>query len=84
LFATIGEVFEDPGVVGVVVRHRPMNHTDVLAVWVDENAIRFRVGEKLKSVLHLESNTQIDYKSHQQSLHDRSTYRSVNTEHFIV
>eukprot|EP01012_Entosiphon_sulcatum_P050247 TRINITY_DN69030_c0_g1_i1.p1 TRINITY_DN69030_c0_g1~~TRINITY_DN69030_c0_g1_i1.p1 ORF type:complete len:232 (+),score=47.14 TRINITY_DN69030_c0_g1_i1:29-697(+) len=74
LFALIGEEFEDPDVVGVVVQLR--GKEDVLSVWLAAKAPKFRVGEKLKQILHLGPSTIIEYKNNKSSLKDNSGLRN--------
>eukprot|EP01087_Luapelamoeba_hula_P020339 TRINITY_DN692_c1_g1_i1.p1 TRINITY_DN692_c1_g1~~TRINITY_DN692_c1_g1_i1.p1 ORF type:complete len:446 (-),score=138.23 TRINITY_DN692_c1_g1_i1:6-1343(-) len=76
LFATIGEAFEEPNVIGVVVSIR--SKEDALSVWtkVNSNSIRTRVGELLKDILSLDKNTVIAYKSHASAMRDKSTYKN--------
>jgi len=54
LIATIGEVFEEPDVVGVVLRIRKKE--DSLVLWNKDQSLRYRIGEKLKQVLVLPAN----------------------------
>jgi len=77
LFATIGEFFEDPDVVGVVLSIRPKE--DALSIWNKDHqnlSLRFKIGEKLKEIWELPMDSQIEYKNHSASMKDRSTYRS--------
>eukprot|EP00695_Tsukubamonas_globosa_P003288 TRINITY_DN551_c0_g1_i1.p1 TRINITY_DN551_c0_g1~~TRINITY_DN551_c0_g1_i1.p1 ORF type:complete len:231 (+),score=86.91 TRINITY_DN551_c0_g1_i1:99-791(+) len=76
-FACIGEIFEDPDVCGVVFSNR--KEEDVVSIWNADNAnttVRFRIGEKLKQILQLTTNTIIEYKSHAKSIKDKSTYKN--------
>jgi translation initiation factor 4E len=81
LFGCIGEVFEEPDVVGVVLSIRAKEN--VLSVWNKDNTrdpdSRFKIGDKLKSILGLHPNTPIEYKKHSTSMKDRSTYRNGKT-----
>lgn len=52
---------------------------DLLSVWNKDNRneeVRFRIGEKMKLVLDLESSTVIEYKHHAISMQDMSTFRN--------
>ncbi|ELR20240.1 eukaryotic initiation factor 4e, putative [Acanthamoeba castellanii str. Neff] len=73
LFASIGELFEDPNVVGVEVSIR--SKEDGLSVWTKTNQkhIRLSIGEKLKLMLDLDD---VMYKSNSTSIKDRSTYKN--------
>jgi translation initiation factor 4E len=74
MFALIGEEFEDPDVIGIVVQIRIKE--DVLSVWLADKAPKFRVGEKLKQILHLGPSTVIEYKNNKTSLKDHSGLRN--------
>jgi translation initiation factor 4E len=74
VFALIGEEFEDPDVVGIVVQIRVKE--DVLSVWLADKAPKFRVGEKLKQILHLGPSTVIEYKNNRSSMKDHSGLRN--------
>eukprot|EP01120_Amphizonella_sp_Union-15-10_P005038 TRINITY_DN1577_c0_g1_i1.p1 TRINITY_DN1577_c0_g1~~TRINITY_DN1577_c0_g1_i1.p1 ORF type:complete len:340 (+),score=85.23 TRINITY_DN1577_c0_g1_i1:86-1105(+) len=82
LFAAIGETFDDPSVVGVVLSKRTKE--DQVAVWMSQNSVKFKVGQKLKHILHLEPNSPIEYKTNNQSLKQNFTVQqhlqSVNPE----
>jgi len=54
LIATIGEVFEEPDLVGVVLRIRKKE--DSLVLWNKDQNLRYRIGEKLKQILVLPAN----------------------------
>jgi len=73
LFAAIGELFEEPQVVGVEVSIR--SKEDGLAVWTKTNQkrLRFSTLEKLKLMLNL---VDVMYKSNATSIKDRSTYKN--------
>mmetsp|Transcript_3011 Transcript_3011/g.4570 ORF Transcript_3011/g.4570 Transcript_3011/m.4570 type:complete len:207 (-) Transcript_3011:73-693(-) len=76
VFAAIGEVFEEPTVIGIGMAIRTKE--ELLSVWNSDNsndAIRFAIGEKLKEVLDLEPQTMIEYKHFKTSIEDMSTYR---------
>eukprot|EP00211_Chloroparvula_japonica_P014226 CAMPEP_0119128318 /NCGR_PEP_ID=MMETSP1310-20130426/6525_1 /TAXON_ID=464262 /ORGANISM="Genus nov. species nov., Strain RCC2339" /LENGTH=234 /DNA_ID=CAMNT_0007118649 /DNA_START=162 /DNA_END=866 /DNA_ORIENTATION=- len=77
LFAVIGERFEDLSVVGIVVNVRPKE--DCVSVWIENSSTRFRIGERIKQILHLDTNTPIEFKAHSNSMKDRSTYRNSKT-----
>lgn len=83
LLGAVGEAFAEPTVVGVTLALR-MNE-DLLGVWNSDNtnpAVRFAIGEKLKSILALPSErTLIEYKFHAMSVADKSSY--VNADAFV-
>ncbi len=83
LLGAIGEAFGEPSVVGVTLALR--NKEDLLGVWNADNsnpAVRFAIGEKLKTLLNLPSErTLIEYKFHAMSITDKSSY--VNADAFV-
>jgi len=74
VFSAIGERFEDDAIAGVVISRRKMD--DYVSVWVKDNNLRFRVGEKMKQILNLDVNAHIEYKFNSLSIRDRSTSRN--------
>jgi translation initiation factor 4E len=77
LFASVGELFDEPDLVGIELSTR--GREDMLSVWNKDNSnpnIRFRIGEKLKEILNLDQSTQIEYKYFSHSLRDGSTFRN--------
>jgi translation initiation factor 4E len=83
--SVIGEVFEEPDVVGVSVCIR--KNEDLLSVWNADNRndeIRFHIGEKLKQILDLEPSTIIEYKHHSESMQDKSTFRNAKAYVFAA
>ncbi|CAE7815298.1 NCBP [Symbiodinium microadriaticum] len=60
VLSTVGELFEEPDVVG--------DNTN------DE--VRFHIGEKMKQILDLEPSTMIEYKHHASSMRDMSSFRN--------
>ncbi|CAM9566847.1 unnamed protein product, partial [Hapterophycus canaliculatus] len=76
VLAVIGEMFEEPNVVGIGMAIR--SREDLLSVWNEDNSndkVRFNIGERLKQVLDLEPSTLIEYKHHQTAMQDMSTFR---------
>ncbi|CAM9296036.1 unnamed protein product [Discosporangium mesarthrocarpum] len=74
--AVIGEMFEEPNVVGIGMAIR--SREDLLSVWNEDNTnqqVRFHIGERLKQVLDLEPSTMIEYKYHKTAMRDMSTFR---------
>ncbi|PRP79599.1 putative Eukaryotic translation initiation factor 4E type [Planoprotostelium fungivorum] len=77
MVALIGEAFEDPDVVGIVLSIRQKE--DVISVWNADCcnfSLRPRLNEVLKSVWGAENCGGIEYKTHNASMKDRSTYRT--------
>lgn len=77
VLATIGEIFEEPDVLGISVCIR--SQTDLLSVWHGDNRnenIRFGIGEKMKSILDLEASTVLEYKDFASSMKDMSSFRN--------
>jgi translation initiation factor 4E len=85
VFATIGETFEEPDVVGISICIR--SREDLICVWNGDNRndeIRFRIGEKIKQILDLEPSTILEYKPHAKSLQDMSTFRNAKAYVFAA
>mmetsp|Transcript_98205 Transcript_98205/g.174827 ORF Transcript_98205/g.174827 Transcript_98205/m.174827 type:complete len:218 (-) Transcript_98205:78-731(-) len=76
--ACIGEAFGTPDVVGCVLSSRLK--TLAVSVWNASNAVepqvRFKIGERMREVLALSSNSLMEYKDFQSSMQDGSTYRN--------
>ncbi|CAM9909680.1 unnamed protein product [Ectocarpus sp. 8 AP-2014] len=75
VLAVVGEMFEEPNVVGIGMAIR--SREDLLSVWNEDNSnekVRFNIGERLKQVLDLEPSTLIEYKHHQTAMQDMSTF----------
>mmetsp|Transcript_49566 Transcript_49566/g.146451 ORF Transcript_49566/g.146451 Transcript_49566/m.146451 type:complete len:225 (-) Transcript_49566:50-724(-) len=78
VLSCIGEAFATPDVVGCVMGSR---HKEIaLSVWNASNTrdttVRFKIGERLREVLHLKANALLEYKDFQASIADFSTYRN--------
>ncbi|CAN0159607.1 unnamed protein product [Scytosiphon promiscuus] len=85
VLAVIGEMFEEPNVVGIGMAIR--SREDLLSVWNEDNSneqVRFNIGERLKQVLDLEPSTLIEYKHHQTAMQDMSTFRNAKAYCFAV
>mmetsp|Transcript_3605 Transcript_3605/g.5593 ORF Transcript_3605/g.5593 Transcript_3605/m.5593 type:complete len:237 (-) Transcript_3605:165-875(-) len=77
VLSTIGELFEEPDVVGISVHIR--SREDLISVWNKDNTnddVRFHIGEKMKQILDLEPSTMIEYKHHATSMRDMSSFRN--------
>lgn len=77
VLSTVGELFEEPDVVGVSVHIR--TREDLISVWNKDNTnddVRFHIGEKMKQILDLEPSTMIEYKHHASSMRDMSSFRN--------
>jgi len=75
VLAAIGEAFRHTTMVGIAVSRRAKE--DVLSVWLrsPKKSVRFEIGSVIKEVLDSPSIT-IEYKDHQSSIKDRSTYHN--------
>mmetsp|Transcript_29047 Transcript_29047/g.40881 ORF Transcript_29047/g.40881 Transcript_29047/m.40881 type:complete len:213 (-) Transcript_29047:1253-1891(-) len=85
IIATIGEAFEDPDVVGIVLSIRPKE--DAISIWNKDNhnhSLRVKIGEILKEIWNLEAHTSIEYKQHSTSMRDGSTYRMKTASHLTL
>ena len=82
LLALVGEACLDTDVVGASLAVRPKEY--LVSLWNRDNrdeSKRFRIADRLKTVLGLSPSSRIDYKYHVRSLMDRSTY--VNAQSFV-
>lgn len=82
VLGAIGECFEEPGVVGVALAIRTGN--DMLSVWHRNNAnegTKFFIGEKLKTILNLDKDILVEYKTFKKASTDKSTYS--NTQAYV-
>jgi translation initiation factor 4E len=79
--SAIGENFEEPDVVGVVLSIR---REAVLAVWntdCKKRATKLKIGETFKTIIDLDDlGPSIEYKDHSSSMRDGSTFH--NTRHY--
>mmetsp|Transcript_2400 Transcript_2400/g.3384 ORF Transcript_2400/g.3384 Transcript_2400/m.3384 type:complete len:264 (-) Transcript_2400:556-1347(-) len=85
VLGAIGEAFCEPDVVGIGLSVR--TREDLLSVWNADNSndqVRFLIGEKLKTILGLEENTMIEYKTFKASLQDMSSFRNAKPYVFAV
>jgi len=78
LIACLGEAFATPDVVGCVMSSRVKEIA--VSVWNASNTadpeVRFKIGEQMREVLALSPNALLEYKNHQSSMQDFSTYRN--------
>lgn len=77
LFSAIGEAFESPDMIGVGLSIRSKGI--VLSVWnlnEESQSTRFVIGEKLKEIVQLPQYATIEYKCHNMSMRDRSSFRN--------
>lgn len=80
LFASIGELFGEPDLAGVVLSIR--NREDMLSVWNVDNTnpqVRFNIGERLREILNLDETTQVEYKPFKAAMKDGSSFRNAKT-----
>jgi translation initiation factor 4E len=85
VLSTVGELFEEPDVVGVSVHIR--TREDLISVWNKDNTnddVRFHIGEKMKQILDLEPSTMIEYKHHASSMRDMSSFRNAKGKQLLV
>lgn len=82
MFAAIGEAFEDPNVVGVMMARRTKE--DMISVWNSANTSFSSIGDKLREILGLDPSTIVEYKMHKQSLVDGSTFRNAQAYVFAA
>ncbi|KAJ3024691.1 UNVERIFIED_CONTAM: Eukaryotic translation initiation factor 4E type 2, partial [Siphonaria sp. JEL0065] len=83
VLALIGEQFEVGNeICGAVISLR--HQEDILSVWnktADSGRVNLKIRDTLKRVLNLPSNCIMEYKAHQASITDQSSYR--NTALFL-
>lgn len=89
LLAIIGEQFRTPELMGVSLSRR-QNHTSVshiVSIWnrdnVDKAAAKFRIGERVKVLLHLAAETTIEYKNFNKAISDGSTFRGAQAYTYV-
>jgi translation initiation factor 4E len=84
VYSAIGEAFADPEMIGVSLSVRQKGV--VLSVWnlntIDGTTSKFAIGEKLKHIVQSQPFYSIEYKYHNQSMRDRSSFR--NARPYII
>jgi len=85
LFACIGELFQEPDIVGIMlsIRHRE----DLLSIWNYDHSkteVRMAIGEKLREILNLDESTQIEYKPFKAAMKDGSSFRNAKAYVFAA
>lgn len=80
VFALIGEQFDvDDEICGAVVSSR--FHEDILSVWnrtSSKSEVTMKIKDTLKLVLQLPSTVVMEYKAHNASLRDKSSYKNTD------
>lgn len=82
LIAVIGEQFRTPELVGVSLsaRANATKVSHIISLWNRDTRnkpqARFRIGERLKVLLHLAAESQIEYKMFSKAREDGSTFRN--------
>jgi len=66
LISCIGEAFEEPDVLGVVLSIRPKE--DAFYLWNANHQLKYGIGEKLKHILQLPPNCPIEYRTNRFNL----------------
>eukprot|EP01124_Arcella_intermedia_P002797 TRINITY_DN1151_c0_g1_i1.p1 TRINITY_DN1151_c0_g1~~TRINITY_DN1151_c0_g1_i1.p1 ORF type:complete len:251 (-),score=40.63 TRINITY_DN1151_c0_g1_i1:153-905(-) len=69
LIACIGENFDEPDVLGVVISIRPKE--DALFLWNANHHLKYTICEKLKSILHLPANCPMEYTTNRHNMERR-------------
>ncbi|KAF8268696.1 eukaryotic translation initiation factor 4E class II [Lactarius quietus] len=76
-FAGVAQPHEDawPEICGCTISVR--QNEDILSIWnrIDEPKLRERIRDRIRTVLHLPSTTIMEYKSNNDSMADRSSFR---------
>jgi len=89
LLAAIGEQFRTPELVGVSLSVRASSKTvsHIMSIWnrdtVNKKAAQFRIGERLKVLLHLDPSSTIEYKFFSKALEDGSTFRGAQQYTYV-
>jgi len=71
LIACIGETFEEPDILGVVLSTR--SKEDDLYLWNANQHLKYAIGEKLKSIMHLPTNCPMEYRTNKFNMERRLT-----------
>jgi len=78
LIACIGELFEEPDVVGVALRVRAKE--DCLYLWNKDVKLRYKLGEKLKQILQLPTNCPgMEYRFNKTAMENKTTDKQTMT-----
>jgi len=80
LIACIGENFDEPDVLGVVITIRPKE--DALYVWNANQQLKYTICEKLKSILHLPPSCPMEYRTNRYNMESRLVHKQ--DEHEIL
>jgi len=81
LIAVLGEQFRTPELVGVSLSTRQSSNkvSHIISLWNRDSEkkprAKFSIGERLKVLLHLAAESQIEYKLFKKALEDKSTFR---------
>lgn len=81
LLAVLGEQFRTPELVGVSLSARQSSNkvSHIISLWNRDSEkkprAKFSIGERLKVLLHLAAESQIEYKLFSKALQDGSTFR---------
>lgn len=89
LLAIVGEQFRTPELVGVSLSRRQNHKTvsHILSIWnkntEDKPSAKFRIGERLKVLLHLAAESTIEYKLFNKAITDNSTFRNAQPYTYV-
>lgn len=90
LLAVVGEQFRTPELVGVSLAARQNQNrvSHIISIWNNDSkakqAAKFRIGERLKVLLHLAADSTIEYKLFQKAIEDGSTYRGAQPYTYVA
>jgi len=78
LISCIGEAFEEPDVLGVVLSLRPKE--DALYLWNANQQLKFNIGEKLKTIMQLPANCPIEYRTNRFNMERSQVSQKIESE----
>eukprot|EP00493_Phyllostaurus_siculus_P024558 UN24898 len=90
LLAVVGEQFRTPELVGVSLSARQNRQNQrvshIISIWnkdTSKQAAKFRIGERLKVLLHLAADSTIEYKLFSRAITDKSTFRGAQSYTYV-
>jgi len=90
LLAVVGEQFRTPELAGVSLAARQNQNrvSHIISIWNKDSRIKqaakFRIGERLKVLLHLAADSTIEYKMFSKAIEDGSTYRGAQPYTYVA
>jgi len=78
LISSIGEAFEEPDVLGVVLSIRPKE--DAFYLWNANHQLKYGIGEKIKHILQLPPNCPIEYRTNRFNMERSQVSQKYDTD----